>query len=47
MRVARHPSETAEYMLTRVLAYCLEYEAGIMLTEASRRETSRRCWSAI
>ena len=26
---ARHPSETAEYLLTRVLAYCLEYAEGI------------------
>jgi uncharacterized protein YaeQ len=33
LRVARHPSETAEYMLTRVLAYCLEYQEGIELTE--------------
>ena len=33
LRVARHPSESAEYMLTRVLAYCLEYEDGIALTE--------------
>lgn len=33
LRVARHPSETAEYMLVRVLAYCLEYEPGIALTE--------------
>lgn len=33
VRVARHPSETAEYMLTRVLAYCLEYQEGIELTE--------------
>ena len=33
LRVARHPSETAEYMLTRVLAYCLEYREGIVLTE--------------
>jgi len=33
LRVARHPSETAEYMLVRVLAYCLEYEEGIELTE--------------
>ncbi len=31
--VARQPSETAEYMLTRVLAYCLEYAEGIALTE--------------
>lgn len=29
LRVARHPSETAEFMLIRVFAYCLEYEAGI------------------
>ena len=33
LRVARHPSETAEYMLVRVLAYCLEYQEGIELTE--------------
>lgn len=33
LRVARHPSETAEYMLVRLLAYCLEYEEGIALTE--------------
>ena len=29
LRVARHPSETAEYLVTRVLAYCLEYTEGI------------------
>ena len=33
LRVARHPSETAEYMLVRILAYCLEYREGIALTE--------------
>ncbi len=33
LRVARHPSETAAYMLVRVLAYCLEYQEGIELTE--------------
>ena len=33
LHVARHPSETAAYMLTRVLAYCLEYCDGIELTE--------------
>lgn len=33
LRVARQPSETAEYMLTRVLAYCLEHTEGIALTE--------------
>ena len=29
LKVARHPSETAEHLLTRVLAYCLEYAEGI------------------
>jgi len=33
LRVARHPSETAEYMVVRILAYCLEYQEGIELTE--------------
>ena len=33
LRVARHPSETVEYMLVRVLAYCLEFCEGIALTE--------------
>ena len=29
LRVAQHPSETPDYLLTRVLAYCLEYSEGI------------------
>jgi uncharacterized protein YaeQ len=29
LRVAQHPSETTDYLLTRVLAYCLEYAEGI------------------
>ena len=29
LKVARHPSESAEHLLTRVLAYCLEYAEGI------------------
>jgi len=33
LQVARHPSESAEYMLTRVLAYCLEYTEGIEFTQ--------------
>lgn len=32
LRVARHPSETEEHLLTRVLAYCLEYTEGIALS---------------
>ena len=30
LRMARHPSETATYMVTRLLAYCLEYQEGIV-----------------
>lgn len=33
LRMARQPSETMEYMLTRWLAYCLEYTEGIAFTE--------------
>ncbi|MBH0052586.1 YaeQ family protein [Salinibacterium sp. SWN139] len=33
LRVARHPSETDLYMMTRVLAYCLEFEEGIAFSE--------------
>jgi len=33
LRVARHPSETDAYMVTRLLAYCLEYAEGIAFSE--------------
>ncbi|MEN9935644.1 MAG: hypothetical protein RLZZ387_2223 [Chloroflexota bacterium] len=33
LRVARQPSESAEYMATRVLAYCLEYEEGAAFSQ--------------
>ncbi len=33
LRVARQPSETIEYMLMRVFAYCFEYKDGIVMTE--------------
>ena len=33
LRLARHPSESAEYMVARVLAYCLEYRDGIAMTD--------------
>ncbi|GMA34990.1 YaeQ family protein [Demequina litorisediminis] len=29
LRVARHPSETAAFLVTRVLAYCLEFREGL------------------
>jgi len=32
-KVAQHPSETPEYLLTRVLAYCLEYREGITFSK--------------
>jgi uncharacterized protein YaeQ len=32
LRIARHPSETPEYLLTRVIAYCLEYTEGLALS---------------
>jgi uncharacterized protein YaeQ len=32
IRIARHPSETAEFLLTRLLAYCLEYTEGIVFS---------------
>lgn len=33
LRVARHPSESMRYLLTRTLAYCLEYEEGIVFSK--------------
>src|ERR1700678_145384 len=32
LRVARHPSEADDHLLTRVLAYCFEYAEGISLS---------------
>lgn len=32
LRLAMHPSETMEYMATRLMAYCLEYTEGIEMT---------------
>lgn len=33
LRVACHPSESPDYLLTRVLAYCLEYTEGITFSK--------------
>jgi uncharacterized protein YaeQ len=33
LRIARHPSETPEFLLTRLLAYCLEYGEGIAFSD--------------
>jgi uncharacterized protein YaeQ len=33
IKAARHPSESEDYLLTRVLAYCLEYTDGIAFSK--------------
>ncbi|WP_125132095.1 YaeQ family protein [Microbacterium sp. 10M-3C3] len=33
VRLARHPSETDAFLVTRLLAYCLEYDEGIVFSE--------------
>src|SRR6188768_1391808 len=33
LRLARHPSESAEFLVTRLLAYCLEYTEGITFSK--------------
>jgi uncharacterized protein YaeQ len=33
LRVARHPSESAAFLVTRVLAYCLEFREGIAFSK--------------
>jgi uncharacterized protein YaeQ len=33
IRMAQHPSETLEYLATRLLAYCLEYTEGIAFSK--------------
>ena len=33
LRVAQHPSETPDYLLTRVIAYCLEHAEGIAFSK--------------
>jgi uncharacterized protein YaeQ len=33
LRLARHPSESAEYLITRLLAYCLEHTEGIAFSK--------------
>jgi len=33
LRLARHPSESPRYLVTRTLAYCLSYEEGIAFSK--------------
>lgn len=39
LRVARHPSESDEFLITRVLAYCLEYREGIEFSRGGLSDT--------
>ena len=39
VRAARHPSESARYLLTRTLAYCLSYEEGIAFSKGGISST--------
>jgi uncharacterized protein YaeQ len=39
LRVARHPSESDEYLVARVLAYCLEYTDGIAFSKGGLSDT--------
>ena len=38
LRLAQHPSEAPDYLLTRVLAYCLEYTEGIAFSNGGLSE---------
>lgn len=39
LRVARHPSETMRYLLTRTLAYCLLYREGMAFSKGGISST--------
>ncbi len=39
LRIARHPSESMRYMLTRTFAYCLSYEDGIAFSKGGLSDT--------
>lgn len=49
LRLARHPSESLRYLLTRTLAYCLSYEEGIAFSKgglSSSEEPPIAVWDA-
>lgn len=39
LRLARHPSETMRWLLTRMLAYCLSHEEGIAFSKGGLSDT--------
>ncbi|HLQ38822.1 MAG TPA: YaeQ family protein [Planctomycetota bacterium] len=44
LRLARHPSETVPFLLTRVLAYCLAFEPGIAFTGGLSEHDQPALW---
>jgi uncharacterized protein YaeQ len=44
LRLARQPSESLEYMIVRLLAYCLEYEEGIAFTQGVAAKDEPAVW---
>jgi uncharacterized protein YaeQ len=44
LRVARHPSETMAYLLTRVLAYCLCHEEGLAFSKGLSTADEPAAW---
>ncbi|MDX2024377.1 MAG: YaeQ family protein [Deltaproteobacteria bacterium] len=44
LRLARHPSETMRFLLTRVLAYCLSYEDGIAFSKGLSTTDEPALW---
>ena len=46
LRVAQHPSETPEYLVARVLAYCLEYAEGIAFSKGLSDPEEPAIWCA-
>lgn len=45
LKVARHPSETLEYLVTRVLAYALELEDGLAFTHGLGSADEPALWN--
>ena len=45
LAAARHPSETSPYMLTRVLAYCLEYREGVAFSKGLSATEEPAVWA--
>jgi len=44
LRLARHPSETMRYLLTRVIAYCLCHEEGIAFSKGLAAADEPAVW---